>query len=67
MKAATLDLSNRAHFLESSRLLQNLNVSAVDAALEHLHQWLQPSKQPNVAPFGRLDGWSTGGWDPLQN
>jgi len=36
-------------------------------AWEHLHQWLQPSKQPNVAPFGRLDGWSTGGWDPLQN
>ena len=28
--------------------------------LEHLHQWLQPSKQPNVAPFGRLDGWWLG-------
>jgi len=35
--------------------------------LERLHQWLQPSKEPNVAPFGRLDGWSTCGWDPLQN
>jgi len=33
MKAATLDPSNRAHFEESSRLLQNPDVSAVDAAL----------------------------------
>jgi len=38
----------------------------LDRFSEHLHQWLQPSKQPNVAPFGRLDGWSTGGWDLLQ-
>jgi len=34
---------------------------ASTARSEHLHQWLQPVKQPNVAPFGRLDGWSTGG------
>jgi len=33
MKAATLDPSNRTHFEESSRLLQNPDVSAVDAAL----------------------------------
>jgi len=33
MKAATLDPSNRAHFEESSRLLQKPDVSAVDAAL----------------------------------
>jgi len=26
--------------------------------LERLHQWLQTSKESNVAPFGRLDGWS---------
>jgi len=38
-----------------------------DSRSQHLHQGLQPSKQPNVGPFGRLDGWSTGGWDPLQN
>jgi len=37
------------------------------AVKEHLHQWLQSSKQPNVAPFGRLDGLSPGSWDPLQN
>ena len=24
---------------------------------EHLHQWLQPSKQPNVAPFGQRVHW----------
>ena len=36
-------------------------------ASERLHQWLQPSKEPNVAPFARLDSWGTGGWDPLQN
>jgi len=41
--------------------------SSARGGWERLHQWLQPSKQPNVAPFGRLDGWSTGGWDPLQN
>jgi len=40
---------------------------AMEAESERLHQWLQPFKEPNVAPFGRLDGWSTGGWDPLQN
>jgi len=34
---------------------------------EHLHQWLQPSKQPNESPLGRFDGWSTGGWDLLQD
>jgi len=38
-----------------------------DSRRQHLDQGLQPSKQPNVGPFGRLDGWSTGGWDPLQN
>ena len=33
MKAATLDPSNRTHFNESSRLLEDPKVSAVDAAL----------------------------------
>jgi len=46
---------------------QWLSQRGCEWAGEILHQWLQPSKEPNGAPFGRLDGWSTSAWDSLQN
>jgi len=62
VKAATLDPSNRAHFQESSRLLQDPAVSAVDAALGAcgvLAAPLQPNGAPAAAAAGAFVGASS--------
>jgi len=50
MKAATLDPSNRAHFDESSRLLEDPNVSAVDAALGACGVYVGSTRPSAVGP-----------------
>ena len=50
MKAATLDPSNRAHFDESSRLLEDPNVSAVDAALGACGVFVGSTRPSAVGP-----------------
>jgi len=62
VKAATLDPSNRAHFQESSRLLQDPAVSAVDAALGAcgvLAAPPQPTGAPAAAAAGAFVGASS--------
>jgi len=55
VKAATLDPSNRAHFQESTRLLQDPAVSAVDAALGACGVLAAPP-QPNGASAAAAAG-----------
>jgi len=57
MRAATLDPSNQAHFEDSSRLLQNPDVSADDAALGACSMLVgKPKERPGSSESGGVAG-----------